>query len=83
MSACLGGMACERSTGNVKLVTGEEVCNWCPEWALECEARRLLMYPMGPRREALRKREEVRGKAAVDRLRETMKLLHEQAKGKR
>lgn len=81
MSACLGGNACEHATSNVTLVSGDEVCNWCPEWALECEARRLLMYPMRVRREALAERDDTRGVANTDRLRAVMKLIHEQTKG--
>ena len=80
VSACLGGNACEHATGMVRLVDGSEVCNWCPEWALECEARRLLMYPMSVRREALAERDEKRGVANTDRLRAVMKLIHQQTK---
>lgn len=83
MTACLGGNACEHATGNVTLCTGETVCNWCPEWALECEARRLLMYPMRVRREALAERDNARGKAQTDRLREMMTVIHNQTKGQR
>lgn len=80
---CLGGNRCEQATSMVRLVTGQEVCNWCPEWALECEARRLLVYPMAARREALVKRDFERGKEATDRLRDVMTAVHAADKGKR
>lgn len=45
MTACLGGNACEIATGTVTLRDGSQVCNACPEYALEREATRLLTYP--------------------------------------
>ena len=83
MTTCLGTNLCEQATGKVTLHDGEVVCNWCPEWRLECEARRLLSYPLGARREALVERDHKRGKDATDRLREVMKLIHESGKGGR
>jgi hypothetical protein len=61
----------------VKLFGGREVCTWCPDWALECEARRLLKYKSADRAEALMKREEIRGKEATNALRERMTLIKE------
>lgn len=80
---CLGTNLCEQATAMVRLVDGREVCNWCPDWALECEARRLLTYPMSARREALVKRDFERGKEATDRLRAVMTAVHEAGKGAR
>lgn len=61
----------------VTLVTGEAVCNYCPRWALECEARELLRWPLAKRRAALDGRERIRGKRAVDELKAVMRLLFE------
>jgi hypothetical protein len=59
----------------VKLISGKEVCTWCPEWALECEARRLVKYKAADKREALEKREQIRGKESTDLLRQVMDLV--------
>lgn len=59
----------------VKLVNGKEVCTWCPEWAVECEAKRLLKYKKSELKEALEKRELIRGKEVTDVLRATMEYI--------
>lgn len=59
----------------VRLVSGKEVCTWCPEWARECEAKRLLTYKKAELKEALEKREQVRGKDVTDELRAIMELV--------
>lgn len=59
----------------IKLVSGTEVCTWCPDWALECEARRLLTYKKAELKEALEKRELLRGKDVLDKLRAVMQSL--------
>jgi len=59
----------------VGLVSGKEVCTWCPEWARECEARRLLTYKKVELKEALEKRELLRGKDVLDKLRAVMQSL--------
>lgn len=66
----------------VKLVNGKEVCTWCPEWALECEARRLVTYKKLELKEALEKREQLRGKESVDKLRAVMELVSKNARKK-
>jgi len=56
----------------VKLHNGEIVSSWSEEWRLECEAIHLLEMPLHRRREALRIREEKRGKEAVQKLQSVM-----------
>jgi hypothetical protein len=66
----------------VKLISGKEVCTWCPEWARECEARRLLTYKKVELKEALEKREQIRGKEVTDALRAVMELVLKNARKK-
>jgi len=68
MARCNG---CHREE-SVNLVSGKRVCNYCPEWQLECEARHLLRYPLQKRRELLDARLKQRGKASVDKLKDVM-----------
>lgn len=75
MSECLGCARCEDGP-MVTLVGGRQVCSSCPEWLIECEARNLLRMPLPARRKALAKREEIRGKPAVDVLCSVMTALH-------
>jgi hypothetical protein len=35
---------CERDK-TAKLTDGKQVCTYCPEWLLECEAKELLRLP--------------------------------------
>lgn len=76
MTACLGTNLCEIATGSVTLQDGATVCNACPEWRNETEARRLLTYPLPERRDALKARVEKRGAEAVERLKAVMADLH-------
>lgn len=71
MSDCLGCQRCEDGP-MVTLISGRQVCDFCPEWKLECEARDLLKMPLQKRRDALRRRERERGKASTDQLRAVM-----------
>lgn len=66
----------------LRLVSGKEVCTWCPEWARECEARRLLKYKKAELKEALEKREQIRGKDVTDELRAVMELVSKNARKK-
>jgi len=68
MARCHG---CHREE-SVNLVDGKRVCNYCPEWRLECEARQLLRYPLQKRRELLDARLKPRGKKGVEELKEVM-----------
>lgn len=68
MSRCKG---CTREE-NTSLVSGKRVCSWCPEWALECEAREILRYPLQKRRDLLEDRLKTRGKKGLDQLKEIM-----------
>ena len=58
---CLGCQRCE--TGPVvTLITGEVVCNYCPSWRLECEARHVAsMETLRERREYLLHVQQKRG----------------------
>lgn len=60
----------------VTLVDGRRVCNYCPAWRIECEARHLLRMPLQDRRAALADREKTRGKQSVDELRAVMTAVH-------
>ena len=56
--SCLGCQRCEHGPV-ITLIGGEQVCNYCPSWARECEARHILAIPdKVARREYLRGREE-------------------------
>ncbi|UOF79786.1 hypothetical protein [Caudoviricetes sp.] len=70
---------CKRDQSTT-LVGGDKVCSWCHLWALECEARELLRRPLWKRRQDLKAREEIRGKKAVDQLREVMLALFNKAR---
>ena len=80
MTECLGCQRCE-SGPMVTLITGRCVCDYCPEWKMECEARNLLKLPLADRRKALQERERIRGIPSVDRLRAVITAIH--AKGKK
>lgn len=79
MSQC-NACECRIEAPKVKLVTGREVCSWCPDWLIECEARDLLRRPLEDRRAALVEREKKRGKQATDALRQVMIKIHAQAR---
>ena len=58
------------------LHTGIVVCNQCPAWRAECEARYVLAQPGKVARAALLDGVEAkRGKAAADELRELVRAL--------
>ena len=75
MPECLGSHLCELSTKTVTLEDGHTVCSACPEFREECEAKRLLTYPILDRNEGFRKREQIRGKEATDRLKARVEAL--------
>lgn len=75
MSECLGCQRCEAGP-MVTLISGRQVCDYCAEWKIECEARDLLKMPLEMRRKALADREQKRGKASVDNLRAVMTAVH-------
>lgn len=77
---CLGCQRCEDGP-MVKLIDGRQVCNICPDWKLECEARQLLALPLAKRRATLDGFERARGKASVDELRAVMTAVHAARKG--
>lgn len=79
MTGCLGCQRCE-SGPMVALISGLRVCDFCPEWKMECEARKLLKMPLVDRRKALQERERIRGIPSVDRLRQVMATIHAQGK---
>ena len=54
MSECLGCQRLEdESVKLVELHTGQKVCNYCPEWMLECEAKEMLAKPLKERQRTL------------------------------
>ena len=61
---CLGCQRCE--TGPmVTLISGQQVCNYCPDWRLECEARYVAsMETLRERREYLQHVQQKRGSEA-------------------
>ena len=81
MNECLG---CQRLENNdekmVKLVTGQYVCNYCPNWLIECEARSLLKLPLKERRLRLGHIEQARSKESVANLKSVMALVHTKLK---
>ena len=81
MSECLGCQRCEdETTKMVTLRTGAIVCDTCPEWLIECEARHLLSMPLAERRVALTERQKKRGAPAVEALKAVMADLHRRMK---
>lgn len=66
----------------VTLHDGRNVCNTCPEWREECEARELLALPLMERRERLSERDIKRGQAETDELRDRMSRIHSQGKAR-
>jgi len=79
---CLGSTKCEYAPSMVTLQDGCVVCSNCHLWALECEAKRLLTYPMPQRREGLVEREKIRGKTASEMLKDLMTRIHEDRRKK-
>lgn len=60
----------------VKLHDGRWVGSWSEDWRLECEAKHLLAMPLVKRRKELAIREEKRGQAAVQYLKDRMTSIH-------
>jgi len=79
---CLGSTKCEYAPSMVTLQDGCVVCSNCHLWALECEAKRLLTYPMPQRREGLVEREKIRGKTASEMLKDLIARIHEDRRKK-
>lgn len=61
---------------SVTLISGQKVCNYCPAWREECEARYLLGLPLHKRREQLFVRLKSRGEQGVSKLKEVMREIH-------
>ncbi|MDE2439553.1 MAG: hypothetical protein KGP14_00910 [Betaproteobacteria bacterium] len=76
MTDCLGCQSCEDGP-IVTLISGAQVCNLCPAWRVECEARELLDMPLEARRAALADRESKRGVKSVNALKDVMKAVFE------
>jgi hypothetical protein len=72
---CLGCMSCEQETK--PLHDGRQVCAFCPDWALECEAKELLDKPLKDRRSFLSLCELKRGVDATQELRDVMRSVYE------
>jgi hypothetical protein len=53
-------VTCNREK-TVTLETGKQVCNYCPGYLIECEARELLNMTLAQRQLALARREKQRG----------------------
>lgn len=75
-------MRCEgcKREETINLVDGRKVCNYCPAWLVECEARHLLGLPLHKRRERLDARSKTRGEASVNKLKEVMAAVHKRNK---
>lgn len=75
MSECLGCQRLEdESVKLVELHTGQKVCNYCPEWMLEREAKEFLAKPLKERQRALNAYAELNPKH-VAQLKERMALI--------
>ena len=59
-----------------RLITGEQVCGYCPKWRNECEARHLLTMRLVDRQKALGDRLRIRGWESVEELKQAMTLIH-------
>lgn len=66
---------CYRETDKT-LHTGQQVCGYCPEWILECEAVHLLKLPLAERRKLLGAFEDKRGGEAITELKKRLVGLH-------
>lgn len=76
---CLGCQMCE--TGAVvKLDDGRVVCNCCPDYLVECEARSLLALPERAREDFFLKAERSRGEDAIHNLKEMIRKANEKAR---
>jgi len=66
--SCLGCQRCEDGP-MVTLIDGSQVCNYCEEWRVECEARHVLSIDGRDARRAYIDRVRVkRGEAAASKL---------------
>lgn len=76
MSECLGCQRLEdENTKLVELHTGQKVCNYCPEWMLECEANEFLAKPLKERQRALNAYMELSPKHVAE-LKKRMASIH-------
>lgn len=71
MSACA---SCDK-TKNIDLSSGREVCAYCPDLRMECEARDLLRMPLDKRRTRLDQIRYYRGDKATETLKKVMAVL--------
>ncbi len=71
---------CERDK-TAKLTDGKQVCTYCPEWLLECEAKELLRLPLDRRRLALQRRTE-KGRN-INELKKRLEHIHRARKAAR
>jgi hypothetical protein len=71
-------VTCNREK-TVTLETGKQVCNYCPGYLIECEARELLKITLAQRQLALQRREAKRGN--VTELKKVMTEIFKQRKG--
>jgi len=79
---CTGCPRREAGENLKTLHTGEAVCDYCPDWILECEAVELLRMPLSQRRKRLDAFSDKRVGAAMSALKERLKSLHCASKGK-
>lgn len=73
---CQGCNALEEQETLVTLRNGRVVCNTCPDWMHECEARHLLVMDNASRIEQLEVIAKKRGKPAMESLRATMAEIY-------
>lgn len=73
--SCLGCNLIESAP--VELLDKRTVCNTCPDWRMECEAREVLKMPLEDRREYLTGVDARRGKQAGDELRAAITAMWE------
>jgi hypothetical protein len=75
-------MRCEGCTREetINLVDGRKVCNYCPAWLVECEARYLLGLPLHKRKEQLEERSKKRGEASINKLKDIMSQIFTRSK---
>lgn len=73
MPACRKACPYDRK---IRLTDGNQVCSDCAEWMIECEAIATLIKPLLDRKSYLRKVENIRGSAGVEKLKQRMIEIH-------
>lgn len=73
---CVGCSRLESGEKLHTLHTGRAVCDYCPDWIMECEAVELLRMPLDARRKVMAAFSDKRGHDGMDALKERLKSIH-------